>query len=77
LQVVSEPEGVDIVAYPCDISNREDVLRMGTQILEKFGKVENESLEQIEAVMRTNYFGMVYCTKVFLKPCFQDTQVIL
>ena len=82
LQVVSEPEGVDIVAYPCDISNREQVLRMGTQILEKFGyidflvnnagygefgKVETQSLEQIEAVMRTNYFGMVYCTKVFLQ----------
>ena len=54
---------------------------MGTQILERFGyidllinnagfgefgKVENQSIEQIEAVMRTNYFGMVYCTKVFL-----------
>ncbi|MFY9797739.1 MAG: SDR family NAD(P)-dependent oxidoreductase [Candidatus Nitrosopolaris sp.] len=82
LQIVREPEGVDIVAYPCDISKREDVLRMGTQILEKFGhidllinnagygefgKVENQSIEQIEAVMRTNYFGMVYCTKVFLQ----------
>jgi uncharacterized protein len=82
LQLVSGPEGVDIVAYPCDISNREDVLRMGTQILEQFGyidflvnnagygefgRVENQSLEQIEAVMRTNYFGMVYCTKVFLQ----------
>ncbi len=82
LQVVNEPERTDIVAYPCDISNREDVLRMGTQILEKFGhidllinnagfgefgKVENQSIEQIEAVMKTNYFGMVYCTKVFLQ----------
>jgi uncharacterized protein len=82
LQVVNESKRADIVAYPCDISNREDVLRMGTQILEKFdhidllinnagfgefGKVENQSIEQIEAVMRTNYFGMVYCTKVFLQ----------
>jgi uncharacterized protein len=55
---------------------------MGTQVLEKFGhidllinnagfgefgKVENQSIEQIEAVMRTNYFGMVYCTKMFLQ----------
>ncbi|MFZ0513053.1 MAG: SDR family NAD(P)-dependent oxidoreductase [Candidatus Nitrosopolaris sp.] len=81
LQVVKEAKGADIVAYPCDISKKEDVLRMGTQILEKFGhidllinnagfgelgEVENQSIEQIEAVMRTNYFGMVYCTKVFL-----------
>jgi short-subunit dehydrogenase len=33
LQVVSEPEGVDIVAYACDISKKEDVLRIGTQTL--------------------------------------------
>jgi short-subunit dehydrogenase len=71
---VNEPKRADIVAFPCDISKREDVLRMGTQILEKFdhidllinnagfgefGKVENQSIERIEAVMRTNYFGMV------------------
>ena len=82
LQVVNEPERADIVAFTCDISKREDVLRMGTQILEKFGhidllinnagfgefgKVENQSIEQIETVMKTNYFGMVYCTKVFLQ----------
>jgi short-subunit dehydrogenase len=36
LEVVNEPERADIVAFPCDISKREDVLRMGTQILEKF-----------------------------------------
>ena len=82
MQVVNEPERADIVAFPCDISKREDVLRTGTQILEKFGhidllinnagfgefgKVENQSIEQIETVMKTNYFGMVYCTKVFLQ----------
>lgn len=82
LQAGNEPEKADIVAFPCDISKKEEVLRMGTQILEKFGhidllinnagfgefgKVENQSIENIEAVMRTNYFGMVYCTKVFLQ----------
>jgi len=65
------------------------VLRMGTQILEKFGhidllinnagfgefgKVENESIERIEAVMRTNYFGMVYCS---YNLCSRDTPDIL
>ena len=81
LQVVTKSKGADIVAYTCDMSKKEDVLRMGTEILERFGyidllinnagfgefgKVENQSIDQIEAVMRTNYFGMVYCTKVFL-----------
>lgn len=82
LQVFNEPKRADIVAFPCDVSKKEDVLRMGTQILERFGhidllinnagygefgKVENQSIEEIEAVMRTNFFGMVYCTKVFLQ----------
>jgi uncharacterized protein len=82
LEVVTESEGADIVAYACDISRKEDVLRMGTQILERFryidllinnagfgefGKVEDQSIEQIESVMRTNYFGMLYCTKIFLQ----------
>jgi short-subunit dehydrogenase len=82
LQAVNEPERADIVAFPCDISKMEEVQRKGTQILEKFGhidllinnagfgefgKLENQSIEQIETVMRTNYFGMVYCTKVFLQ----------
>jgi len=81
LQVVTKSKGADIVAYTCDMSKKEDVLRMGTEILERFGyidllinnagfgefgKVENQSIDQIESVMRTNYFGMVYCTKVFL-----------
>ena len=33
----------------------------------EFGKVQDQSIEQLESVMRTNYFGMVYCTKVFLQ----------
>ena len=60
LQVVKESKGVDIVAHTCDLSKKEDVLRMGTQILERFGhidilvnnagfgefvKVENQSIE--------------------------------
>src|SRR5438105_15431996 len=80
LQVVKESKGAEIVAYTCDISKKEDVLRTGTQILERFGhidllinnagcgefgKVENQCIEQIEEVMRTSYFGMVYCTKIF------------
>ena len=31
-----------------------------------YGKVQNQSIEQIESVTFTNYLGVVYCTKVFL-----------
>ena len=54
---------------------------MGRDLLQKLGKidilvnnagfgtlgyVERQEIEELEAIMRTNYFGMVYCTKVFL-----------
>ena len=71
----------EIVAYPCDISIKADVGKMGKEVLEKFGhidilvnnagfgiysKVQQQSIEEIESVMFTNYLGMVYCTKLFL-----------
>jgi hypothetical protein len=31
-----------------------------------YGKVQHQSIEQIESVTFTNYLGVVYCTKVFL-----------
>ena len=67
----------EIVAYPCDISRKADVAKMGKELLEKFGhidilvnnagfgtysKIQNQSIEEIESVTFTNYFGMVYCT---------------
>jgi short-subunit dehydrogenase len=82
LEVVQRSKRGEIVVYQCDISIKEAVLGMGTEILEKFGhidvlvnnagfgefgRLQNQSIEQIEAVMRTNYFGMVYCIKVFLQ----------
>jgi hypothetical protein len=30
------------------------------------GKVADQSIEEIEQVTKTNYLGMIYCTKVFL-----------
>ncbi len=74
---------LEVVIYPCDVSIKVDVLKMGTSILDRFGhidllinnagfgefgKVEDQSIEQIENVMRTNYLGMVYCIKAFLGP---------
>ena len=40
LEVVTKSKGADIVAYTCDMSKKEDVLRMGTEILERFGYID-------------------------------------
>lgn len=71
----------DIHIYPCDISNKELVVKMKNEIEEKndqidilinnagfgiFGGVNEQSIEEIESIMATNYFGMVYCIKNFL-----------
>ena len=71
----------EIAVYPCDISRKAEVAKMGKELLEKFGhidilvnnagfgtysKIQNQSIEEIESVTFTNYFGMVYCTKLFL-----------
>jgi uncharacterized protein len=71
----------EVLLFECDISKKQEVLRMGTEILEKFGyidilinnagfgkygKVQNQSIEEIESITFTNYLGMIYCTKVFL-----------
>lgn len=65
----------------CDVSNKAQVKKLATQVLDKFGKIDilvnnagfaiygtvsNLSIEEIEAQMATNYFGMVYCIKSFL-----------
>jgi uncharacterized protein len=71
----------EIVVYPCDISIKADVEKMGKEVLEKFGhinilvnnagfgtysKVQHQCIEEIESITFTNYLGMVYCTKLFL-----------
>lgn len=71
----------NIMIYPCDISKKTEVIKMGTEILEKlkhidilvnnagfgrYNKILYQSIEEIEAITLTNYLGMVYCTKVFL-----------
>lgn len=70
-----------VVVYPCDVSNKTAVLKMGKNILERFGfidvlvnnagfalygEVKSQSIEEIESITYTNYLGTVYCTKVFL-----------
>jgi len=65
----------------CDVSDKEQVKQMSEKVIETFskidilvnnagfviyGKVKELSIEDIESQMNTNYFGTIYCTKVFL-----------
>jgi short-subunit dehydrogenase len=72
---------IETIVYPCDVSKKSEVEQMGREILDRcghvdvlvnnagfglYGKVQNQSIEQIESVIFTNYLGVVYCTKAFL-----------
>ena len=65
----------------CDVSDKEQVKQMSEKVIEIFsridilvnnagfviyGKVKELSIEDIESQMKTNYFGMINCTKYFL-----------
>jgi hypothetical protein len=65
----------------CDVSQKSQVQKMSKEVLDTFGGIDvlvnnagfaiygtvsDLSIEEIEAQMATNYFGMVYCTKYFL-----------
>jgi short-subunit dehydrogenase len=72
---------IQTIVYPCDVSKKSEVEQMGREILDRcghvdvlvnnagfglYGKVQDQSIEQIESVTSTNFLGVVYCTKVFL-----------
>ena len=66
----------------CDVSNKIEVLKMAKDVLSVhdvdilvnnagigiLGDVANQSIGDMESVTKTNYFGMIYCTKAFLDP---------
>jgi short-subunit dehydrogenase len=71
----------ETMVYVCDISNKIEVIKLGRDVIHRFGrvdilvnnagfgifgKVQDQSIEQIESITATNYYGMIYCTKVFL-----------
>jgi uncharacterized protein len=71
----------ECLVCPCDVSDKSAVVSMAGNVLEKFGnidvlvnnagygilgKVDVQSVEEIEAVTATNYLGIIYCTKAFL-----------
>jgi uncharacterized protein len=82
LQGSEESRRFEVVSYQCDVSNMEEVDNLAGLVIRKFGyidilinnagigiygKVKDQSLGEIEKVMRTNYLGMIYCTKAFLE----------
>lgn len=71
----------NVEIYTCDISNKKMVYDIGQNIIEKmetidilvnnagigiYGKVIDQTIEDIEKVTTTNYLGMIYFTKLFL-----------
>lgn len=75
------------LVYACDVSNKEQVDKMGKIIIEKFGTidvlvnnagfgiyntVEKSKIDEMESQMSTNFLGMMYCTKTFLPKMLQQ-----
>jgi hypothetical protein len=80
-EISEQEKRCQVIQHVCDVSSKEQVAAMGKSTLDKFGRVDvlvnnagfgvfgqvkDQTIEQIESVMATNYLGMVYCTKAFL-----------
>ena len=81
LKVELQRHGTKTIACPCDVSDKAQVITMSEKVLSEFksvdvlvnnagfaiyGTVSDLSIDDIESQMKTNYLGMVYCTKQFL-----------
>lgn len=73
--------GINTLVCECDVSDKTQVQKMSSQVMEKFGRIDvlvnnagfaiygtvsDSTIKEIESQMETNYFGMIYCTKNFL-----------
>jgi short-subunit dehydrogenase len=80
-EIAGMSPGCGAVPYVCDVSDKAQVLRMGRDVLDRFGCVDilvnnagfavfkfvkDLSIEEIESMTATNYYGMIYSTKAFL-----------
>ncbi|HZD36752.1 MAG TPA: SDR family NAD(P)-dependent oxidoreductase [Nitrososphaeraceae archaeon] len=76
-------EQVNVVSYCCDVSNKQQVSELAQKVIGRFGyvdilvnnagigiygRLEDQTAEDLELVMRTNYLGTAYLTKALLGP---------
>jgi hypothetical protein len=81
LQKTLNKYNIKTLICSCDVSQKSQVQKMSKEVLDTFGRIDvlvnnagfaiygtvsELTIEEIEAQMATNYFGMVYCTKYFL-----------
>lgn len=81
LQKTLDKFDIKTLVCECDVSQKSQVQKISKEVFEKFGKIDvlvnnagfaiygtvsELTIEEIEAQMATNYFGMVYCIKYFL-----------
>jgi uncharacterized protein len=79
----------NVEIYSCDVSNKKMVYDIGQTIMEKigaidilvnnagigiYGKVIDQTIEEIEKVTSTNYLGMIYFTKSFLPSMIKNNR---
>lgn len=79
----------NVEIYACDVSNKKMVIDMSNNILGKigtinilvnnagfgiYGRVIDQTIEDIEKVTSTNYLGMIYCTKMVLPSMIKKNQ---
>ena len=70
-------EQVNVVSYCCDVSNKREVSELAQKVIDRFGyidilinnagigiygKLKDQTAEDLELVMLTNYLGTAYCT---------------
>jgi NAD(P)-dependent dehydrogenase (short-subunit alcohol dehydrogenase family) len=76
-QDILEGEGAEVLAVPCDVSNRTDVERLVTQAVERFGQIDilvnnagviqsgpiqTMTIEDFQEAMNAMFWGGVYTT---------------
>ena len=88
-QVVNElqPKGIDIRAFPADVSQEEDNQRMAEEALKVFGRIdilinnagismralfEEVDLSVVRKVMDINFYGALYATKYCLPSIMEN-----
>lgn len=83
IKVSKEVGHVNVVSYCCDVANKQQVLQLAGEVIGRFGYVDilvnnagigiygrlvDQTAEDLESVMRTNYLGTAYLTKALLGP---------